>query len=297
MLSFQKVDPYMPPWIHRMNLYFCSDSTYNSTFTIHTFPFILFSWEFHVKVRTISSCTGYNLWKKAVLLRTYFRIFWKASGSTSGMVTSLSSPDNPPRNIAQNTELPATNIHLCAAIRRWVDPEPTRKCTSARSALSNIAALRSHTLFFVDCQSGSGWLNTLTAVWDPGVVCKVNCVIVLMLVTGNQLCSISEMNSVGGSLPGDWKGRSWTEDCFTLLLAPTRTTSCRCLRRTVHALWNLYGNPYKNRAEKEEEMVTWWGNPTTDLISNPIRNVEQTTTITIAWMSHLLENASRTYFQ
>ena len=28
----------------------------------------------------------------------------------------------------------------------------------------------------------------------------------------------------------------------------------------VHALWNLYGNPYQNRAEKEEETVTWLGN-------------------------------------
>ena len=53
-------------------------------------------------------------------------------------------------------------------------------------------------------------------------------------------------------------------DCFTLhngprlFHAPTRTTSrgCLMLHRTVHALWNLYGNPYRNRAEKEEETVT-----------------------------------------
>ena len=40
--------------------------------------------------------------------------------------------------------------------------------------------------------------------------------------------------------------------------APTHTTSSGCLvlHRTVHALWNLYGNPYRNRAEKEEETVT-----------------------------------------
>ena len=46
-----------------------------------------------------------------------------------------------------------------------------------------------------------------------------------------------------------------------LFHAPTRTTSSGCfmLLRTVHALWNLYGNPYKNRTEKEEETVTWWG--------------------------------------
>ena len=47
-----------------------------------------------------------------------------------------------------------------------------------------------------------------------------------------------------------------------LFHAPTRTTSSGCLmlHRTVHAFWNLYGNPYRNRAEKEEETVTWWGN-------------------------------------
>ena len=46
-----------------------------------------------------------------------------------------------------------------------------------------------------------------------------------------------------------------------LFHAPTCTTSSGCfmLHRTVHALWNLYGNPYRNRAEKEEETVTWWG--------------------------------------
>ena len=50
--------------------------------------------------------------------------------------------------------------------------------------------------------------------------------------------------------------------CFRLFHAPTCTTSSGCfmLHRTVHALWNLYGNPYKNRAEKKEETVTWWGN-------------------------------------
>ena len=44
-----------------------------------------------------------------------------------------------------------------------------------------------------------------------------------------------------------------------LFHAPTGTTSSGCfmLHRTVHALWNLYGNPYRNRAEKEEETVTW----------------------------------------
>ena len=51
--------------------------------------------------------------------------------------------------------------------------------------------------------------------------------------------------------------RSW--DQIRLFHAPTRTTSSGCLmlHRTVHALWNLYGNPYGNRAEKEEETVTW----------------------------------------
>ena len=39
-----------------------------------------------------------------------------------------------------------------------------------------------------------------------------------------------------------------------LFHAPTRTTSSGCFmqHRTVHALWNLYGNPYRNRAEMEE---------------------------------------------
>ena len=46
-----------------------------------------------------------------------------------------------------------------------------------------------------------------------------------------------------------------------LFHAPTRTTSSGCfmLHRTVHALWNLYGNPYKNHTEKDEETVTWRG--------------------------------------
>ena len=43
-----------------------------------------------------------------------------------------------------------------------------------------------------------------------------------------------------------------------LFHAPTRATpsGCLVLHRTVHALWNLYGNPYRNRAEKKEETVT-----------------------------------------
>ena len=54
---------------------------------------------------------------------------------------------------------------------------------------------------------------------------------------------------------GVWRGSA------RLFHAATRTTSSGCLmlHRTVHALWNLYGNPYKNRAEKEGETVTWWG--------------------------------------
>ena len=42
-----------------------------------------------------------------------------------------------------------------------------------------------------------------------------------------------------------------------LFHAPTRTTSSGCfmLHRTVHALWNLYGNPYRNRAETKEETI------------------------------------------
>ena len=42
-----------------------------------------------------------------------------------------------------------------------------------------------------------------------------------------------------------------------LFHAPTRTTSSGCfmLHRTVHALWNLYGNPYRNRVETEEETI------------------------------------------
>ena len=42
----------------------------------------------------------------------------------------------------------------------------------------------------------------------------------------------------------------------------TRTTSSGCLmlHKTVNVLWNLYGNPYKSRAEKEEETGRWCGN-------------------------------------
>ena len=45
-----------------------------------------------------------------------------------------------------------------------------------------------------------------------------------------------------------------------LFHAPTRTISSGCfvLHRTIHGLWNLYGNPFKNRAEKEKETVTWF---------------------------------------
>ena len=51
-------------------------------------------------------------------------------------------------------------------------------------------------------------------------------------------------------------------DLARLFHAPTRMTSSRCfmLHKTVHALWNLYGIPYKNRTEKEEETVTQLGN-------------------------------------
>ena len=47
------------------------------------------------------------------------------------------------------------------------------------------------------------------------------------------------------------------ESMSRLFHAPTRTTSSGCfmLHRTVHALWNLYGNPYRNRAETEEETI------------------------------------------
>ena len=51
-----------------------------------------------------------------------------------------------------------------------------------------------------------------------------------------------------------------TVHCRTRLFhSSTHTTSRRCfiLDRTIHDLWNLYGNPYKSRAEKEEETVTW----------------------------------------
>ena len=46
-----------------------------------------------------------------------------------------------------------------------------------------------------------------------------------------------------------------------LFHVPTRTTSSGWLMvHRIHALWNLYGNSYKNHAEKEEETVTRWGN-------------------------------------
>ena len=42
--------------------------------------------------------------------------------------------------------------------------------------------------------------------------------------------------------------------------APTRTTSSRCfmLHRTVHALCDLYGNPYRNCAEKKKKHSVCW---------------------------------------
>ena len=52
-----------------------------------------------------------------------------------------------------------------------------------------------------------------------------------------------------------------------LFHAPTCTTSrgCLVLHRTVHALWNLYGNPHKNHAEKGRRnghvMREYLGNP------------------------------------
>ena len=51
----------------------------------------------------------------------------------------------------------------------------------------------------------------------------------------------------------------WRPNHSRLFHTPTSTTSSGCLvlHRTVHALWNLYGNPYRNRAEKEEETVMW----------------------------------------
>ena len=58
-------------------------------------------------------------------------------------------------------------MHLCAAIR--VDSDPTMKCTSAKSALLSITALRLQTLFLEDCQSGDGRLDTLTLVWTQSL--------------------------------------------------------------------------------------------------------------------------------
>ena len=50
---------------------------------------------------------------------------------------------------------------------------------------------------------------------------------------------------------------SQTESSTRLFHAPTGTTfsGCFMLHRTVHALWNLYGNPYRNRAETEEQTI------------------------------------------
>ena len=41
-------------------------------------------------------------------------------------------------------------------------------------------------------------------------------------------------------------------DCF-MFHTPTHTTSSKCLmlHRTIYGLWNLYGNSYRNHAEKE----------------------------------------------
>ena len=47
-----------------------------------------------------------------------------------------------------------------------------------------------------------------------------------------------------------------------MLHISTRMTSSGCLvlHKTVHTLWNLYGNPFKNRVGNEEETVTGCGN-------------------------------------
>ena len=64
-----------------------------------------------------------------------------------------------------------------------------------------------------------------------------------------------EQEARGG---GNHGGKSSQSHRRTRLFhAPTRTTSSGCfmLHRTVHALWNLYGNPYRNCAETEEETI------------------------------------------
>ena len=45
--------------------------------------------------------------------------------------------------------------------------------------------------------------------------------------------------------------------CSRLFHAPTRTTSngCLVLHRTVHALWNLYGNPYRKKKQSSDEGI------------------------------------------
>ena len=52
---------------------------------------------------------------------------------------------------------------------------------------------------------------------------------------------------------------SGVQERIRLFHVSTRTTSSGCfmLHRTVHALWNLFGNPYRNRAETEEETIPY----------------------------------------
>ena len=59
-----------------------------------------------------------------------------------------------------------------------------------------------------------------------------------------------------GTLPQDDPSQELV--AIRLFHTPTRTASSGCLmlHRTVHALWILYGNPYRNRAGKEGETVT-----------------------------------------
>ena len=51
-------------------------------------------------------------------------------------------------------------------------------------------------------------------------------------------------------------GESDTPSTIIYVRWSSRRYELGCDIPVVHALWNLYGNPYKNRAEKEEETVT-----------------------------------------
>ena len=73
--------------------------------------------------------------------------------------------------------------------------------------------------------------------------------------SGAERTQVGPMLAPWTLLSGDGNGDGMNWYLHRPFHAPTRTTSSGCfmLHRTVHALWSLYGNPYRNRAEKKKQ--------------------------------------------